>query len=76
MGALPSSGLCECDLQIAFFSQLLVHVIMLEVRGSVAQYLTVQLGLNWADIQQRAEEFELSIFLFAALLWQPSITSP
>ena len=45
-------------------------------RGSVAQYLTVQLGLNWADIQQRAEEFELSIFLFAALLCQPSITSP
>ena len=76
MGALPSSGLCECDLQITFFSQLLVHVIMLGERGSVAQYLTVQLGLNWADIQQRAEEFELSIFLFAALLWQPSITSP
>ena len=45
-------------------------------RGSVAQYLTVQLGLNWADIQQRAEEFELSIFLFTALLCRPSITSP
>ena len=45
-------------------------------RGSGAHYLTVQLGQNWADIQQLAEEFELSIFLFAALLWQPSITSP